>query len=64
MEAFIATSTRVAIFVEGGVVQGYSNDEDLLVIVVDRDSLNEEENRAKGEDEVIEGTEDCIHNVF
>ena len=65
MEALIAKSTKVVIFVEGGVVQGCtSNNKHLLVIVVDRDNLADEENKAKAEEAASEGSEDCVHEVF
>ena len=65
IEALIATSTKVVIFVEGGVVQGCtSNDKHLLVIVVDRDNLADEEKKAKAEEAASEGTDDCVHDVF
>ena len=65
MEAFIAKSTKVVIFVEGGVVQGCtSNDQNLLVIVVDRDNFEDEGNKAKAEEDACAGTEDCVHDVF
>lgn len=65
MEAFIAKSTKVVIFVEGGVVQGCtSNQKNLLVIVVDRDKFEEEENKEKAEQAASAGTEDCVHVVY
>jgi hypothetical protein len=65
MEAVIAKSTKVVIFVEGGVVQGCtSNDKHLMVVVVDRDSFEDEEDKGKAEDEASAGTEDCVHDVF
>ena len=65
MEALIAKSTKVVIFVEGGVVQGCtSNDKHLLVIVVDRDNIEGEVNKAKAEEDASAGTDDCVHDVF
>jgi len=34
------------------------------VVLVDRDSLKEEEDPDKAEEEALEGTEDCVHDVF
>ena len=65
MEALIAKSTKVVIVVEGGVVQGCtSNSKNLLVIVVDRDNLEDEQNKAQTEEVVSAGTEDCLHDVY
>lgn len=65
MEAIIAKSAKVVIFVEGGVVQGCtSNQKNLLVIVVDRDKFEEEENEEKAEQAASAGTEDCVHDVY
>ena len=65
MEAEIAKFPKVVIFVEGGVVQGCtSNDPRLKIVLVDRDSLKEEEDPDKAEEEALEGTEDCVHDVF
>ncbi len=65
MEALIAKSTKVTIFVEGGVVQGCtSNDKRLLVTVIDRDNFREELDRAKAEEAASAGTEDCVHDVY
>ena len=65
MEAFIAKSPKVVIFVEGGVVQGCtSSEKNLLVTVVDRDNFEEEENREEAEVEASAGTEDCVHDVY
>lgn len=65
MEAFIAKSTKVAIFVEGGVVQGCtSNDKNLLVIVIDRDNIEDEVDKVKAEEAASAGTEDCVHDVY
>lgn len=65
MEALIANSTKVVIFVEGGVVQGCtSNNKNLLVTVIDRDNLREEVDRAKAEEAAAAGTEDCVHDVY
>lgn len=63
MEALIVKSTKVVVFVEGGVVQGCtSNDKHLLVIVIDRDNI--EGDKAKAEEAASEDTEDCVHDVF
>ncbi len=65
MEAFIAKSTKVMIFVEGGVVQGCtSSEKNLLVTVIDRDNFREEEDKAKAKETASAGTEDCVHDVF
>jgi len=65
MEALIAKSPKVVIFVEGGVVQGCtSNDKSLLVTVIDRDNFEEEENKEEAEAEAFTGTEDCVHDVY
>ena len=65
MEALIAKSTKVVIIVEGGVVQGCtSNNKNLLVIVVDRDNLEDEQNKAQAEELASAGTEDCLHDVY
>jgi hypothetical protein len=65
MEAVIAKSPKVVIFVEGGVVQGCtSNEKNLLVTVIDRDNFEEEENKEEAEAEASAGTEDCVHDVF
>jgi hypothetical protein len=65
MEALIAKSTKVVIFVEGGVVQGCtSNEKNLLVTVIDRDNFREEVDRAKAEEAASAGTEDCVHDVY
>lgn len=65
MEALIAKSPKVVIFVEGGVVQGCtSNHKHLLVTVIDRDNFREEVDRAKAEEAASAGTEDCVHDVF
>jgi hypothetical protein len=65
MEALIAKTPKVVIFVEGGVVQGCtSNDKNLLVTVIDRDNFEEDEDKAKAEEAASAGTEDCVHDVF
>jgi hypothetical protein len=65
IEALIAKTPKVVIFVEGGVVQGCtSNDKRLLVTVIDRDNLREEEDKAKAEEAASAGTEDCVHDVY
>lgn len=65
MEALIAKSTKVVIFVEGGVVQGCtSNDKHLMVVVIDRDSFEDEENKTKAEEAASASTEDCVHDVL
>ena len=65
MEALIATFPKVVIFVQGGVVQSCtSNAENLLVLVVDRDNIEDEENKTKAEEAASEGTEDCVYDVF
>lgn len=54
---------KVIIFVEGGVVQGCtSNDPNLVVVLVDRDSLEESEDET--EDEIVGEHPDCEHDVF
>ena len=64
MEALIAKSTKVVIFVEGGVVQGCTSNKNLLVIVVDRDNLENEQNKAQAEEVASAGTADCVHDVY
>ena len=65
MDTLIAKSTKVVIFVEGRVVQGCtSNDKHLMVVVIDRDNLEDEENKSKAEEVASAGTEDCVHDVF
>lgn len=65
MEAVIAKSPKVVIFVEGGVVQGCtSSEKNLLVTVIDRDNFREVEDKAKAEEAAAAGTEDCVHDVF
>jgi len=64
-DAEVAKFPKVVIFVEGGVVQGCtSNDSRLKVVLVDRDNLREEADPDKAEEEALEGTEDCIHDVY
>ena len=65
MDSIIAKFPKVVIFVEGGVVQACtSNDERLRVVLVNRDNLEEEADPAQAEAEVKKGTEDCVHDVF
>jgi hypothetical protein len=65
MEALIAKSPKVVIFVEGGVVQGCtSNHKHLLVVVIDRDNFEEQGNPEQAEQVASEGTEDCVHDVY
>jgi hypothetical protein len=65
MEALIAKTPKVVIFVEGGVVQGCtSNEKNMLVTVIDCDNLREEVDRAKAEEAASAGTEDCVHDVY
>lgn len=52
---------KVIVYAEGGVVTGCtSNDPRLQVAVVDLDDTDGKEES----EEVMEGFEDCIHNVY
>lgn len=65
MEALIAKSPKLVIFVEGGVVQGCTSDfKNLFVTVIDRDNFEEEENKEEAEEAASAGTEDCIYDVY
>ena len=65
MDAVIDTFPKVVVYVQGGVVQSCtSNNKHLRVFVVDRDNIEEEEDKEKAEKEALEGTDDCVYDVY
>lgn len=64
MQEEIETFPQVVVFVEGGVITGCtSNDARLRVVVVDWDDIKQSEYPDKAEQEALEGTADCVHEV-
>ena len=65
LDAEVAKFPKIVIFVEGGCVQACSsNDPRLQVVLIDRDNFREEEAPDQAEEDALEGTEDCIHDVL
>lgn len=56
---------KVVIYVQGGCVTGCASNNPLLqVCVVDRDSLEEEEDPDQAEKEALKGYENCVNDVY